>query len=113
MRKDVNIRILKLAYQFALESMDFCEKLAELNKKPIAERVLKSTLSSIGNLQHAFEAERHSHRLKYYRESKRNLKNAIYWLEQCQNSGYIYSEQLFNNANEIIGFINKKEMSQM
>jgi len=110
MTKEINIQILRFAYHFALESIDFCEKLAELKKKPIAERVLKSTLSSIGNLQHAFEADRSSKRLNYYNESKRNLKNAIYWLEQCQNSGYIYSEQLFNNANKILEFIDKNKM---
>lgn len=108
MSEDVNIQILKLAYHFALESMEFCEKLTVLNKKPIAERVLKSTLSSIGSLQHAIEAERHSNKLKYYSESKRSLENAIYWLEQCQNSGYIFSEKLFNNANKILKFISEK-----
>ena len=111
--EDLNkLRILKLSFAFAIDTMEFCEKLVELNKKPISERILHSTLGAICALQKALYADKRKDKHDLFIESTKKMKNSIYWLDQCQKSGYIYNEKLFRNANELLAF-NDEELKNV
>jgi hypothetical protein len=103
-----NIKLLKSSFAFASDTIDFCEELVTKNKKPIAEKILKTTLSSICSLQNAFQAEMKSSYKSNMFDAYNHLKNAIYWLEQCNKSGYLFREDLFVFANDLLEFCKRE-----
>lgn len=96
-----NLDLLRKSFRFSLDVIDFHDKLVEQHKGPIAERVLKSTLSGICSLQKALESEFHGEVKAHLNQAIIHLKNVIYWMEQCDKSGYLFKKKVLSDARSI------------
>lgn len=103
--KDLDrITLLKKLFKFTLDIMNFHDELIEQQKAPIAKRILNSTLSGICSMQKIFECEKISDLHNSKKNAIINFKNVIYWLEQCEKSGYLFNESLLSQAHEFYKF---------
>jgi len=105
------IEIIKKSCVFTLEIIDFYDELTLTGKKPIAIRVLSSTLYGITSLQKALHATKNREFNESKTQAVRHFKNVAYWIEQCEKSGYWFDEILLRNALEILEFCNSKEFA--
>ncbi|PLX07484.1 MAG: hypothetical protein C0596_11165 [Marinilabiliales bacterium] len=71
-------------------------------KKPIAVRILGSTLRGSCALQQMLQTDKRREYKESAAKAVKNLKNVVYWIEQCEKSGYYFNEQLLQNAHEIL-----------
>lgn len=101
MKDTDRIVLLKKIFKFTLDIIDFHDELINQNKGPIAKRILTSTLSAICCLQKIFECEKLSELQSNKKIAITNFKNVIYWLEQCEKSGYLFNEDLLLQAHEL------------
>ena len=104
MKDTDRIILLKKLFKFTLEIMDFHDQLIEQQKAPIAKRILNSTLSAISSMQKIFESEKISELQANKKNAVTNFKNVIYWLEQCERSGYLFKKSLLSRAHEFFAF---------
>ncbi|HNQ66933.1 MAG TPA: hypothetical protein PKN32_01030 [Bacteroidales bacterium] len=101
MKDEDRIILLKKIFKFTLEIIDFHDELIKQNKAPIAKRILTSTFSAISSMQKIFECDKISELQANKKNSVTNFKNVIYWLEQCEKSGYLFNENLLLEAHEL------------
>jgi hypothetical protein len=99
-----NIPVLRKSFRFTLDVMDFYDELVDQKKAPIAKRIMFSTLNGICCLQKALESEKQSDKRENIAIAIQNLKNVIYWMEQCEKSGYLFKEKLLRKAHEIFSY---------
>ena len=103
-----NVLMLRTSFKFAIDVMDFHDELIDQKKAPIAKRILKSTLAGLCEMQKAMIADRSS----TYREATLaaviNFKNVVYWMQQCEKSGYLFNEILMKKAVEILNYCQVK-----
>lgn len=104
MQNTENIPVLRKTFRFTLDVMDFYDELVDQKKAPIAKRIMLSTLNGICCLQKALETEKQSERRDNMTMAIANFKNVIYWMEQCERSGYLFKEKLLRKAHEIFSY---------
>lgn len=78
--------------------MEFHDELCDQKKAPIAKRVLFSTLYGVCEFQKYLFAEKRQEKRENLAQALSNFKNVIYWLEQCEKSGYLYNKNLIDDA---------------
>jgi len=93
-----NLQIVKKLFEFSIQMINLYEYLIEQNKKPIAVRLLSSTLNATCAYQNRIVADNKKDEKEYEQKTNNNLKNIIYWLEQCHKSGYLHDEELLAEA---------------
>ena len=81
--------------------MEFHDELCFQNKAPIAKRILFSTLHVVCDFQRYLFAEKIQDKKDSLSLTITNFKNVIYWLEQCEKSGYLFNEDLIKEAHEL------------
>jgi len=104
MKETDRIIIMKKISHFTLDIIDFHDELIEQKKAPIAKRILTSSFRAICSLQNLFESEKISEIQNNKKNAISNFKNAIYWLEQCERSGYLFKEDLLLTAHELYSY---------
>jgi hypothetical protein len=103
-----SINVLRRSFRFSLDIMDFYDELVDQKKAPIAKRILYSSLHGLCWLQRSIEAEKPQESKEYLANAIINFKNVIYWLEQCEKSGYLFKEKLLRKAIEIYSYCTSK-----
>jgi four helix bundle protein len=92
-------QIMKLTFEFALDTIEYCEELEGKRKFVLANQLLKSATSIGANVWEAQNAESKNdfiHKFKIAKESE----EANYWLLLCKSS---------KNYTECSGLLNKLE----
>ncbi|MCK9254913.1 MAG: hypothetical protein M0Q45_03025 [Bacteroidales bacterium] len=89
---------IKRLFQFSIKIVDLYEYLIEQNKKPIAVRLLNSTFNASCAYQNKVYSDKRKDIKEYEQKTYINFKNIIYWLDQCQKSGYLQEPELINEA---------------
>jgi hypothetical protein len=104
-----NLMVLRQSFRFSLDVMDFYDELVVEKKAPIAKRILFSTLQGICCLHRSLDSEKPQEIRDNMVKAITNFKNVLYWLEQCERSGYLFREELLLQANELYAYcINEK-----
>ncbi|HOE39690.1 MAG TPA: hypothetical protein PLG05_00285 [Bacteroidales bacterium] len=98
MENKENLQTVKRLFKFSIQMIDLYEYLIEQNKKPIAVRLLGSTLNATSAYQNRIISDNRKEEKEYEQKANNNLKNIIYWLEQCQKSGYLQEAELLDEA---------------
>lgn len=98
------IPILKKSYRFALDCIYFHDELVDQKKVAIAKRILTSALEGICNLQNSFSTSRRHEFYEFRSKAIINFKNVVYWLSQCEKSGYLFNEELLRDAVELYDY---------
>jgi|AntAceMinimDraft_14_1070370.scaffolds.fasta_scaffold17791_2 hypothetical protein len=104
MFNNLNINILKKSCVFTLEVIDLYNELILNGKKPIAVRVLSSTINGTCAVQKIVQTENVRELRAQTKIAVTNFKNVIYWINQCEKSGYWFDEQLLRTAIDILQF---------
>lgn len=99
-----NLSILKKSFRFALDSIYFHDELVDQKKGAIAKRILSSALEGICYLQNSFKAEKKNDFLDFRSKAVVNFRNVVYWLSQCEKSGYLFNEELLKDAVELLDY---------
>lgn len=105
-----NIAIIKKSCVFTLEVLELYNELLLNGKKPIAERILSSTVRGTCALQKMLETDKRRECKEASQKAVKNLKNVVYWIGQCEKSGYWFDEQLLKNAIEILDLCQLDEL---
>jgi len=109
--KDTSIEtnpILKLTFSFALETMNYCEKLDAIKKYSLSKQLFKSGTSIGANSNEAQDAESKADFIHKFKIAAKEIKETKYWLLLCKNStGYPDSEPLLRKLLEIEKVVNK------
>ncbi len=111
MFNNTNISIIRKSCIFILEIIDFHNELILNGKKPIAVKILNSTLVGTTSLQRALNATTSREFVESKKLSVKHLKNVIYWIEQCEKSGYYFDENLLKTCMEILDFCESEEFA--
>lgn len=109
--KDTSIEtnpILKLSFSFALDIIDYCEKLDELRKYSLSKQLFKSGTSIGANANEAQDAESKADFIHKFKIAAKEMKETKYWLLLCKHSNsYPECEALLQKLLEIEKVINK------
>ena len=81
MRNDKENLIVDLTFDFALEIIEYCEKLEELRKYVIARQLLKSGTSIGANVNEAQNAESKSDFIHKLKIAAKEADETKYWLK--------------------------------
>ncbi len=101
METNIDIKTARKLFKFCLDILNFYEYMLNQNKKPIAIRVLTSTMAVACSYQKKSSADKRKEIIENEQNIIINLKNVIYWLEQCEKSGYWLDKKLKKNAIEL------------
>ncbi len=94
--------ILQKTFDFALDIIDFCEKLEEQKKYVISNQLLKSGTSIGANVREAQSAESKVDFIHKMKVSEKELEETEYWLLLCKHSKkYPFDDNLEIKLNEI------------
>lgn len=108
MRNDKENAIVKLSFDFALQIIEFTEKLEENRKYVIARQILKSGTSIGANIREAQNAESKADFIHKLKISAKEADETEYWLLLCQYSkNYPFEEDLLIKLKEIIKVLSK------
>ena len=109
--KDTSIEtnpILKLTFSFALEIIEYCEKLDDIRKFNLSNQLFKSGTSIGANANEAQDAESKADFIHKFKIAAKEMKETKYWLLLCKHSrSYPDSDFLLQKLNEIEKVINK------
>lgn len=109
--KDTSIEtnpILKLSFSFALDIIDYCEKLDALRKYSLSKQLFKSGTSIGANANEAQDAESKADFIHKFKIAAKEMKGTKYWLLLCQHSNsYPECDSLLQKLFEIEKVINK------
>ncbi len=86
MRNDKENVIVKLSFEFALQIIDFVEKLESNRKFVIANQLLKSGTSIGANVREAQNAESKADFIHKLKIAAKEADESEYWLLLCQFS---------------------------
>jgi len=86
MRNDKDNLIVDLTLDFALEIIDYCEKLEELRKYVISRQLLKSGTSIGANVSEAQNAESRADFIHKLKIAAKEADETKYWLKLCKMS---------------------------
>jgi four helix bundle protein len=97
-----------LTFDFALEIIEYCEKLEELRKYVIARQLLKSGTSIGANVNEAQNAESKADFIHKLKIAAKEADETKYWLKLCNLSKYYPDPvELFDKINSIINVLSK------
>jgi len=111
--------VLKLAFEFSLDVISFCEELEQQRKFIIARQLLKSGTSIAANAIEAQNSESFADFIHKFKVAAKEAEETEYWLLLCQfSSNYPNNDELLKKItalNKIIGKIissSKGKLSQ-
>jgi len=108
MRNDKENIIIDLTFQFALEIIEFSEKLENNKKFVIARQLLKSGTSIGANVREAQNAESKADFIHKMKIAAKEADETQYWIELCQkSSNYPFDEKLMGAIESIIKVLSK------
>ncbi len=108
MRNDKENVIATKSLQFAVEIVNFSEKLEGENKFVIARQLLKSGTSIGANVREAQNAESKADYIHKFKIAAKEAEETDYWLLLCKLSeSYPYEEQLHQDLMELIKILSK------
>lgn len=88
MRNDKKNLIVDMTFNFALQLIDYVEKLNSQEKKVIAHQLLKSGTSIGANVWEAQNAESKKNFIHKLKIAAKETDESTYWLKLCQKSKY-------------------------
>lgn len=98
-----NNPILDLSFQFALDVIEFSEKLEECRKFVLAKQLLRSGTSIGANIREAQSSESKLDFIHKMKIASKEADETEYWLLLCKYSNkYPTDEKLLVNVNEIL-----------
>jgi hypothetical protein len=104
-----DISIIKKSCIFTLEVIDLYNELVLTGKKPIAIRILSSTIDGTAALQKVLHSKTRREFIDSNKQAIINFKNVVYWIQQCEKSGYWFDENILRSAVEILEFCKSEE----
>lgn len=109
MRNDKDNLIVNLTLKFALEIIEFSEKLRELKKFEMASQIFRSGTSIGANIKEAQNAESKTDFIHKFKISAKEADELEYWLMLCQQSNHYPnpSKNLLTDLKSIIMIISK------
>jgi hypothetical protein len=113
MQSPDNLLTIRKLFRFSLNIMDFHDELCDQKKAPIAKRVLLSTLHGVCAFQKFMVAEKMMEKKENITQASAHFKNVIYWLEQCEKSGYLFNEKLIVDAHELFEFCRSQNLANV
>ncbi len=94
--------VVDKSIDFSLKVITFCEKLDSLNKKVIANQLLRSGTSIGANICEAQNAESKSDFVHKVKIAAKELEETKYWLILCKHSeSYPFDEDLEKSIREL------------
>ncbi|HYC29635.1 MAG TPA: four helix bundle protein [Chitinophagaceae bacterium] len=100
--------VLKLAFDFSLEIIKFCELLEKQKKFVIARQLLKSGTAIGANIIEAQNAESKADFIHKFKIAAKEADETQYWLLLCQQSeGYLDCISLLSQIDTITRVIGK------
>lgn len=108
MRNDKENLIVSLTLQFALDIINYCDKLEESRKFVVSNQLLKSGTSIGANVNEAHNAESKADFIHKLKIAAKEADETKYWLKLCDLSKH-YPEPvgLFEKINSIINVLSK------
>jgi four helix bundle protein len=108
MEKLQNNLIVQLTFKFALDIMDYSEKLEGNRKYITANQLFKSGTSIGANIREAQNAESKSDFIHKMKIAAKEAEETDYWLQLCKSSNnYPDCDQLIEQMQSIIKILNK------
>jgi len=108
MIKDNENLIVKLSLEFAIDIIQYAEKLESLKKYIIAKQILKSGTSIGSNVREAQNAESKADFIHKMKIAAKEADETDYWLILCKLSPmYPDPEDLVEKLNSIINVLSK------
>ncbi|MDC8101842.1 four helix bundle protein [Chryseobacterium rhizosphaerae] len=109
MRNDKENIIVNKTFDFALNIIEFSEKLYKVNKFSLANQIFKSGTSIGANVREAQNAESRADFIHKVKIAAKEADETEYWLSLCLQSEYLCSpdEKLFKDLREIILILSK------
>ncbi|MBK9358423.1 MAG: four helix bundle protein [Bacteroidales bacterium] len=108
MKKDNENLIVKLSLEFAIDIIQYAEKLESLKKYIIAKQILKSGTSIGSNVREAQNAESKADFIHKMKIAAKEADETDYWLILCKRSPmYPDPEDLVEKLNSIINVLSK------
>ncbi|MGY5845902.1 four helix bundle protein [Salegentibacter sp. HM20] len=86
MRDDKDNLVVNLSFQFALDAIDFSEKLRSLHKYEMATQLFKSGTSIGANINEAQNAESPADFIHKFKIAAKEADETNYWLKLCKAS---------------------------
>jgi four helix bundle protein len=86
MRNDKENLIVKKTFDFALEAIDFSEKLRSLHKYEMASQLFRSGTSIGANVWEAQNAESSADFIHKFKIAAKEADETNYWLRLCRSS---------------------------
>ena len=112
MRDDKDNLIVKKTFDFALESIDYSEKLRSLHKYEMASQLFRSGTSIGANVWEAQNAESNADFIHKFKIAAKEADETNYWLRLCKASPhYPDPEQKFISELQSITRITSKIIS--
>ena len=108
MRNDKDNLIMNLSLDFALDIIEFSERLEENRKFVIAKQLLSSGTSIGSNIREAQNAESRSDFIHKMKIAAKEADETEYWLTLCELSEtYPFDKNLKEKLNSIINILSK------
>lgn len=109
MRDDKENLIVNKTFGFALEIIDYTEKLRSLHKYEMASQLFRSGTSIGANVWEAQNAESNADFIHKFKKAAKESDETNYWLRLCKASPHYPDPDLkfFTELNSIIRIISK------
>lgn len=108
MRNYNNNAIVKMTFEFALDIMEFSDKLREQKRFAFSDQLLRSGCSIGANVREAQGAESKSDFVHKVKISQKEAEETEYWLELCElGKNYPKPGELLNKIESILKVLNK------
>ncbi len=102
-----NNPILKLTFDFAVDIMEYCDKLISLKRFSLADQLFRSGTSIGANVSEAQHAESKADFIHKFKLAAKEMNETSYWLELCRSSKQLPDcEHLIAKLTEIKKVIN-------
>jgi four helix bundle protein len=103
-----NNLIVKLSFEFALDLIDYCEKLEEKRRYVLANQLLKSGTSIGANVWEAQNAESKNDFIHKFKIAAKEMDETEYWLLLCKFAkNYPKDNSLLNKLESISKIVTK------
>jgi four helix bundle protein len=108
MRNDKDNLIVTLTFDFALQTIAYCEVLEEQRRYVVARQLLKSSTSIGANVREAQNAESKTDFIHKMKIAAKEADESAYWLALCQAAdAYPNCEHLIQHIESIIRVLSK------
>ena len=100
--------IMKLSFEFALETIEYVELLESKRKFVIANQLLKSSTSIGANIREAQNAESKLDFIHKFKIAAKEADETEYWLSLCSlNNSYPDNPELLLEIEELVKILSK------